>query len=156
MTLICHDIKYFSGNKYPYEIINKYRQRGYSIILNNNEITSCIKDSYYDQNWKEYYNNFDINNKMSISKNILGYLDINSIFFKNNKNNKTNKYNSNNYLDEYINQLIFSNDSNNSNNKLHDIYFKIFSIIDLKVINKLGYINQINKYYFDLLYEQFR
>ena len=37
MTLINIDYKYFAGSKDPIEIINKYRQRGYSLPLNDSE-----------------------------------------------------------------------------------------------------------------------
>ncbi len=37
MTLINIDYKYFAGSRDPIEIINKYRMRGYSVILNTNE-----------------------------------------------------------------------------------------------------------------------
>ena len=156
MTLICHDIKYFSGNKYPYEIINKYRQRGYSILLNNNEIINCINDSYHDNKWWDYYNNFDINNKHSITKNVLGYINIHSKFFKNKYINKNyNNNNNNKSIYEYINSLIISN-KETGNNINYKIYENLFSLLDFKVINEFGYINNINKWYFDLLFEKFR
>jgi hypothetical protein len=37
MTLINIDYRYFAGSRDPIDIINKYRSRGYSVILNSNE-----------------------------------------------------------------------------------------------------------------------
>jgi hypothetical protein len=42
MTLINIDYKYFAGSRDPIEIVNKYRMRGYSVILNPNEKKSIM------------------------------------------------------------------------------------------------------------------
>ncbi|VBB17985.1 hypothetical protein YASMINEVIRUS_448 [Yasminevirus sp. GU-2018] len=42
MTMINVDYKYFAGSRDPIEIINKYRMRGYSVILNTNEKKSIL------------------------------------------------------------------------------------------------------------------
>ena len=42
MTMINVDYKYFAGSRDPIEIINKYRMRGYSVILNANEKKSVM------------------------------------------------------------------------------------------------------------------
>lgn len=43
MSCINIDYKYFAGSRDPIEIINKYRMRGYSVILNTNEKKSMMK-----------------------------------------------------------------------------------------------------------------
>lgn len=51
MTMVNIDYKYFAGSRDPIEIINKYRMRGYSVILNANEKKSILMyNKYIDNN----------------------------------------------------------------------------------------------------------
>jgi hypothetical protein len=47
MSMINIDYKYFAGSRDPILIINKYRMRGYSVILNTNEKQQML---YYNKN----------------------------------------------------------------------------------------------------------
>jgi hypothetical protein len=47
MTMVNIDYKYFAGSRDPIEIINKYRMRGYSVILNANEKKSIMMYNKY-------------------------------------------------------------------------------------------------------------
>ena len=49
MTMINIDYKYFAGSRNPIDIINKYRMRGYGVILNKNELADFI---YFNTNIK--------------------------------------------------------------------------------------------------------
>jgi hypothetical protein len=80
-TLTNIDFKYFVGSKDPVKIINKYRQRGYGIILNKTEINQVLSYLMVVDNHKAAYGIKD-----KEIKNIIGSLDINHEFFKPRKN----------------------------------------------------------------------
>ena len=46
---------YFSSKTTPMDIINKYRMRGYGIILNTNEIKELYKYSCENEFWRNLY-----------------------------------------------------------------------------------------------------
>jgi hypothetical protein len=80
MTLTNIEYKYFAGSKDPIEVINKYRQRGFSTILNDKERIKLIKYSHDVEKWRELY---DIK---TLTKNntekLFKPFDINCKFFK--------------------------------------------------------------------------
>lgn len=63
MTMINIDYKYFAGSRDPIEIINKYRMRGYSVILNTNEKKSIM---LYNKNIESDNGMFKINNNSEV------------------------------------------------------------------------------------------
>jgi len=72
MTFINLDYRYFAGTKDPIDVVNKYRFRGYGILMNESEISKFITYSKTVEPWKTSYNNM---------AKIRGYLDISSNFF---------------------------------------------------------------------------
>jgi len=81
MTGINIDYKYFAGIRDPIDIINKYRMRGFGILLNDTEKQHML---YYNSKLNNTLNNiFNVNirSKNSISK-FFGFQNINSDFFK--------------------------------------------------------------------------
>lgn len=80
MTLTNIEYKYFAGTKDPIEVINKYRQRGFSTILNDKERIKLIKYSNDVQKWRDLYE------IKTLSKNNTDKLfkpfDISNKFFK--------------------------------------------------------------------------
>ena len=79
MTFINIDFLYFTGKYNPLEIINKYRQRGYGVILNTQEreyYKKYMQDSIVE--CAKY--NIDINN----INNYMDFMPYNHIFYKNN------------------------------------------------------------------------
>lgn len=87
MLQISTDYKYFSSIRDPVEIINKYRSRGFGIILNDNEKrymiyfnTVKIDINHPNTKWIEMYN---VDNKVKASVNsIFGPRNINDNIFK--------------------------------------------------------------------------
>ena len=85
MLQLTTDYKYFASVRDPIEIINKYRSRGFGIILNKNEIMHLI---YYnglvlnegENKWINMYK-VNIRNKTTFD-NVLGAKDINNDIFK--------------------------------------------------------------------------
>jgi len=55
MTLTNIDIKYFVGKHHPIVIINKYRRRGYGVILNNYEINQMMEYIKNDESSRKMY-----------------------------------------------------------------------------------------------------
>lgn len=55
MTLINIDYRYFAGTKDPIEVINKYRRRGFSILLNKQELVTFQNYSKAFEPWKTLY-----------------------------------------------------------------------------------------------------
>lgn len=151
MTLININYKYISGSKDPSDIIGKYRQRGYSTILNKEEILYVLGKWSENEKWKNLY---ELNSKNKKKyKAMLGYISINrNIFNFNNNINKLTKKENNIYnisIDEYIKHIL-----NIDVNNIY-IYRTILTFLNLNIINELGYINKINKYYFELIYDKF-
>ena len=81
MTGINIDYKYFAGIRDPIDILNKYRMRGYGILLNDHEKQHMV---YYNSKLNSKLNNmFNINikNKENINK-FFGPQNINENIFK--------------------------------------------------------------------------
>ena len=79
-TLINLDYKYFAGSIDPIDIINKYRIRGYSTILNDSEKIKFIKYVLSLDKTSLMYNNPSLRKQKEID-GILGYFEINDKFF---------------------------------------------------------------------------
>jgi len=85
MLQMSTDYKYFASIRDPIEIINKYRSRGFGIILNDKEkihmaYYNSIKPEEGENKWCEMYN-VNIKNKASI-KSIFGPKKLNDNIFK--------------------------------------------------------------------------
>jgi len=85
MVQMSTDYKYFASVRDPIEIINKYRSRGFGIILNDSErihmaYYNSIKPEGEENKWCDMYS-INIKNKQSI-KNIFGAKKINDQIFK--------------------------------------------------------------------------
>ena len=80
MTLTNIEYKYFAGSKDPIEVINKYRQRGFTTILNDKERIKMIKYSFDVEKWKDLYEIHGLNKRDT--DRIFKPLDINCRLFK--------------------------------------------------------------------------
>lgn len=79
-TMLSPDYRILFGSKDPVEICNKYRMRGFGVLLNKNELAQTIEYSSRMEFWKRSYN-LEQNNTNSI-KLFLGFHDINHNFYK--------------------------------------------------------------------------
>ena len=160
MTLINVDYKYFAGSKDPIEIVNKYRQRGYSLPLNDTEKIRLASYSVKVDKWNKLYDKPDIKVKTYINR-MFGYLPVKSTFFKP-RRILSEEYNKikpvpDSYND--VDEQVIVNEQNTYLDLLKIIYPQInntdniFKLCNLRVINNYGYINQIKKWYFDAIYE---
>lgn len=152
-TLINLDYKYFAGSIDPIDIINKYRIRGYSTILNDSEKIKFIKYVLSLERTSLMYNNPSLRKQKDID-NILGYFEINDKFFNPREvlykyylNNKPVELNYNNIninfqWREENNQIVSNNNDDN-----------LLRILDLNFINMNGYIKPVRKWYFDAIYD---
>jgi hypothetical protein len=156
-TLINLDYKYFAGSVDPIDIINKYRIRGYSTILNDCEKIKFIKYVLSLERTSLMYNNASIKKQKEVD-GILGYFDVNDKFFNQREilykyflNNKPvdldyNEVSINFQWREENNQII-KNDSDNNN---------LLKLLDLNFININGYIKPVRKWYFDAIFDNIR
>lgn len=88
-TNLSPDYRIMFGSKDPADICNKYRMRGYGIILNKNELAQIIT---YSENIEFWNNLYHINKKNSSSiKNFLSHKTIDDDLFK------PRSFNSNHY-----------------------------------------------------------
>lgn len=153
-TLINLDYKYFAGSRDPIEIINKYRNRGYSVILNDNEKIRLTSYSLKVDKWSTLYDNPNIQNKSSINK-IFGYLPLDSNFFKPRKLLKE-EYNNLKPVDDDYKSITVDNSNKFYCTSLKSIYpnikTELFNICNLQLIDNTGYVNPINKWQFDAIY----
>lgn len=78
MTLTNINYKYFVGKSSPTDIVDKYRSRGYSTILNNYEIKQYISFILSNEHFKKKY---DVENISDIRR-IVGSLDFSHPLFK--------------------------------------------------------------------------
>lgn len=74
MTMMNLHYRYFSGQTTPMEIINKYRMRGFGILLNKKEIKELFKYSCDNEFWRNLY---DFNKINSVKKNMKNFLILN-------------------------------------------------------------------------------
>ncbi len=86
-TLTNTDFKYFVGSTDPITIINKYRQRGYTTILNKTERNQFLSHIASTNSLKDMYLS---DSTEIVLKDIVGDLNINNIFFKPRKNTPWN------------------------------------------------------------------
>ena len=154
------DYKYFAGSKDPIEIVNKYRQRGYSLPLNDSEKIRLTKYSVNIDKWNILYDKPKIKQKIDID-NMFGYLHINANYFRprrmlNNEFTKikpvddiyTNVNNNIDEINEYSDMMDIMYDGNNK-----PPFKRLYNLCDLRIINNYGYVKQVKKWYFDAIYE---
>jgi hypothetical protein len=159
MTLVNLDYKYFAGSNDPIEIINKYRQRGYSIALNDSEKIRFISYSSKVEKWNKLYGNIDIRDKNNV-QSVYGYLSPNNQFFnprtviKETFNNLKPVNDDYNMIENYNNNMMYTSLLNiHYPNFKYAKYAMIQQLCDLRPIGKYGYINGVKKWYFDAIYE---
>lgn len=133
-TNLSPDYRIMFGSNDPAEICNKYRMRGYGIILNKNEIAQLITYSENIPFWKNLYQ-INKTNKKSI-ENFLSPKKLNDNFFRPRIVNPSNFENSlyvpldytninTNYIEtstSLFNNLVENCKSNNT--IINEIYFK--------------------------------
>lgn len=158
MTLINIDYKYFAGSKDPIEIINKYRMRGYTTILNDSEKIRLVSYSNKVEKWDKLYGSISKSNTNSINS-IFGPKGLGYTLFKPRKINKelyemikpvNMEYTSNDELATYkLNNETF----NTGDYQKTTTAFKVMD--GLTTINSFGYVKKLKKWYFDYIYENF-
>jgi hypothetical protein len=135
MTHINMDYKYFVSNKSPWEIINKYRMRGFGTLLNNTEIEQYVKYSKETPFWKNLYGN-----------KYTGFMTLESNLYKPRIFN----------IDHFINSksMVDENNPGYKNIKINDfIIFNNYNDNKGNIINPLnGNIIPIKSYYLDIDY----
>jgi hypothetical protein len=141
MIQISTDYKYFSSLRNPVEILNKYRSRGFGVILNNYEKKQVIyynssKNDNKENIWTKIYN-INIKNKFSVL-NVFGPRNSNDDLFKPSKYimglpNDCYKITNHDVCNNFDNAFISIN-----NLLLTDIF-------RIKAIDDLGHINVLDK-----------
>jgi hypothetical protein len=144
MTLYNLDIKYFSSNSYPAEIINKYRQRGFGVFINKTEKLKLMEYSFQIPFWKDKFN---IKNRNNL-KDILDVYNIKNDFYKNNKG--TDIY------DYTIHNLLVYTNLNDWNKYIYEKYKSVklndLDLVNVNIINFIGSIVPLNKNYILVAY----
>lgn len=147
LTLTNIDFNYFAGSCDPISIINKYRMRGFGIILNSLEIKQFLSYVIGTEHKKSY----NIDND-DISK-IIGDLDINHDLFKPLRNTPE-KFVDSNIKPEYIN---IKTSYYESEQDIIAYYVKLYSkypsdFVKTRTINSDGCINPVFPWYIDAAY----
>jgi hypothetical protein len=148
-TMINIDYKYFAGSRDPIEIINKYRCRGYGIILNDKEKMRFIEYNNLVEKWKKIYK-INISNPNTIL-NVLGHKKRNDNIFRlsNNLLNHEIKFHEYNAIIENDNNVIYNKLYNCNNN----ININLVNIIkNLQCINDYGYIEPLQLWLIDAFF----
>jgi hypothetical protein len=150
-TLVNLDYKYFAGSKDPIEIINKYRTRGFSVLLNAKEIIRLVEYSNMIPKWRELYHNFTL--KSDKVKLIFGYKKYDDMIFGKITGEK-NKNNSDYYINHYCSYDKF--------NHINEIETKLCNIKANNndkypsIINKEGYLSVLKKWVIDANYNSYK
>ena len=160
MTLYNCDYKYINNKKDPIEIINKYKMRGYTILLNNNEKMKLVNYSNNNSKWNSLYGNINIHDPENVNE-IFKERIIEDNLFKPRLINE-NKYNNLKLVDFNYNQCKVDLEENNLA-KSYEYHYtinyidvkSIFELCNLKTINTDGFINPVQKWLFDLIYDTF-
>ena len=141
MTFINIDYKYFAGTNNPYDIINKYRSRGFATLLNDTEKINNIQHivKYTQNNQGVNIINIRSVNKIYGLKTILN-LNIYKL--------SDNLYKINNKLITILNKHHLLVEYNKISNMKEYIFDHIYSHI-----NKYGYINPFKKYILELIFD---
>lgn len=154
MTGINIDYKYFAGIRDPIDILNKYRMRGYGILINDNEKQHMV---YYNSKINNKFNNmFNVNikNKDSITKffgpqNINGNIYKPLVFIKNfpkdiyNSIPETRKFISVHDLMDYL-----------RTNKNYNSTESLINTVKLKTIDNEGKIIPLKKWVIEACYNE--
>jgi len=155
MTFMNLDYKYIAGTKDPFDIINKYRMRGFGTWLNSNEKKLFVKYSREVPFWNNLYLIDSETSESKAAKNIFGTVALNHKLFK------PRLYN----MDSYVNAM-FIDTTNRYNDSIvtPNTYYKgismtsyiqhKFNSIEIKEINwdnfmsidKDGYIIPLKKW----------
>ena len=144
MLQLAVDYKYFASIRDPIEIINKYRSRGFGVILNDFEKlhmayynSVALKDSDINKKWIKMYN-VNIKSKLSVDA-IFGVKKLSDDIFKPSKFfmnfpdgcYKYVNHHTTSSFEESFNTLLTSSTTN--------------SLAKWKAINDNGYINPLSK-----------
>ena len=82
-TFVNVDFKYFAGKRSPYQIINKYRMRGFGTLLNRKELKDYGEFTKNSDFWKKLICNQDCNKSGCVScSNSYGFLSSKDLIFK--------------------------------------------------------------------------
>lgn len=150
-TLTNIDFKYFVGSNDPISIINKYRQRGYSTILNKTEINQYLSYILAFPNHKKAY---AITDTKEI-KNIIGSLDVNHEFFRPRKNIPESFTVDTSIKLDYINtKPDYVNDYSDLMKFYKKKYPKYSSeLLAKRSINEIGQVESLKRWMIDAAYD---
>ena len=157
MTLINIDYKYFAGSKDPIEIINKYRMRGYGTILNDSEKIRLVSYSNKVEKWNKLYGFIKTNDNNSIT-DVFGPRKITDSFFMPRNIMKELYTDIKPVSDDYNHNCCVTccdTETEDYGVALEKVTHAMKSMKNLTTINSYGYINKVQKWYLDYIYENF-
>lgn len=153
-TLTNIEFKYFVGSRDPISIIDKYRKRGYSTILNKMEVNQYLSYILVMGNYKKSYK---ISDSKDI-KNIIGNLDVNHEYFKPRKNipedfpvETSAKLDYQNYLNPKLDYIKSVDDIVKIYKKTHPGFSKEF--IEKRSIDASGQVVPLKRWMIDASYD---
>jgi hypothetical protein len=145
MTLYNLDIKYFTSNICPVEILNKYRQRGFGVFVNKYEKIKIMDYSSKNTFWKIKYNIFK---KSNMKYNIFDAKDIKNNFYNITEKNNYNEFNK---ILEEMKILKITSDFSIYWKEFLYLKYKSIELRDLNltasIINYNGSVTPLNKNY---------
>ncbi len=151
MLQLSTDYKYFASIRDPIEIVNKYRSRGFGIILNDHEKAHMVCYNGFkpkngkENKWVDIYN-INIKNKNSI-ESVFGARNSNDDLFKPGKHfmgfpNDAFRFANHNTVDNF--DMAFESFGNNNMNE----------ILRMKSINDKGFINPVERHIIKHVYNK--
>jgi hypothetical protein len=143
ITQINIDYKYFACSRDPIDILNKYRMRGFGIILNSIEKNRFVDYIKNNDIWYKKYND----NQNIYNTNILGKLCYNHILYKSYSCKQNNYlYNISNVPENIVELIDYIKFIYKSN-------FNMFNFSEFLSIDNYGYIKPVKKWLINLFYD---
>lgn len=128
MTMINMHYTYFSSNTTPMEIINKYRMRGFGIILNKKEISQLFQYSCNTEFWRNLYGFHIIGSLNGKLKKFLSDIPINNSFYEPRKTNYAF------YLDnDYVEDIYNTRNLRDNNRFIIEFYGNVSCLDEYKI-----------------------
>ncbi len=150
MTGINIDYKYFAGVRDPIDILNKYRMRGFGVLLNKKELNHMI---YYIKNIPKWNEIFKVpTNRKQACEILFGAKNINHDMFKPliYKGHMRDIYQvkEHNYIMSVLDLIKYYREKHNYN-----VDKSIIDVFKLKVINKDGNVEPLKSWVSQAYYE---
>ena len=147
------DYKYFAGIKDPVDILNKYRFRGFGILVNENEKKGITEYNSMVQPYKDLYK-IDMM-KQDTVKDFYGALELNDYRFR--TGIKLHGFNATDYVDVAVDYVNTTDDIKEwyKKNCNYDADDSVINFLKLSTIDNYGYVAPLKRWVLEAAWDVF-